>query len=318
MNRLPFKLFVALMILSFFCSPLFAITESDIPINKCGKNRQDKRQGEIAICAMFRDEANYMLEWIEFHRMIGVSHFYLYNNMSNDHYWTILQPYVKEGIVELFDVPFDSYAYDDAAVTHNFVQVTCYNHAINLAKEKNKWLAIIDLDEFLCPVIDVNLSQTLSRYDDATGLAVYWQVYGTSNIWELKSGELMIEKLLYREPNLGGNGLFKSIVKPQYAHCHDPHWTKVNAGYMLLPNRQQFSHTPNFSSLPVDIIRINHYKFRTTSHFENITKPRRARWGYQPSEEQWKGIVDYANSEYDPVMLKFVNKLKYKLRHSRL
>ena len=39
---------------------------------------------KIAICAIFKDEAPYLLEWIAFHRMIGVDLFVLYNNGSND------------------------------------------------------------------------------------------------------------------------------------------------------------------------------------------------------------------------------------------
>lgn len=298
-----------------FC--LCTIDINDIPIIKSPHNHKDNRACEIAICTIFRDEADYLTEWIEFHRMLGVGHFYLYNNMSADNYWNILAPYVHAGVVELFDVPFDSYGYNDGAKTHNFVQVTCYNHAMDLARGKNKWLAVIDADEFVCPVVDENISKALSRYDDATGLAVYWQIYGPSNVWELKPGELMIEKLLYKEPNKGGNMMFKSIVKPEFAYCNDQHWCPVTVGYMLMPNRQVFSHTPGHSLLPVDIIRINHYTYRTLSFVETHKKPRRHRWGYVYSNEEWQAHMDYANSEYDPVMLRFVNKLKYRMRHLR-
>lgn len=30
----------------------------------------------LAVCAIFRDEAPYLAEWIEFHRLVGVEHFY--------------------------------------------------------------------------------------------------------------------------------------------------------------------------------------------------------------------------------------------------
>ena len=39
---------------------------------------------KIAICAIFKDEAPYLLEWLAFHRMIGVDLFVLYDNGSND------------------------------------------------------------------------------------------------------------------------------------------------------------------------------------------------------------------------------------------
>lgn len=39
-------------------------------------------QYELAICAIFQDEAAYLKEWIEFHKLVGVQHFYLYNHAS--------------------------------------------------------------------------------------------------------------------------------------------------------------------------------------------------------------------------------------------
>ena len=39
---------------------------------------------KIAICAIFKDEAPYLLEWIAFHKMVGVDLFVLYDNGSTD------------------------------------------------------------------------------------------------------------------------------------------------------------------------------------------------------------------------------------------
>jgi len=295
-------------------SPILdALTPADIPIVKCANNRMDQRKCELSICAIFRDEGPYLKEWIEFHRLVGVSHFYLYNNLSQDIYWEVLQPYITKGIVELFDVPFDSCAYNDGAKTHNFVQVCCYTHAINLASKSN-WLAIIDVDEFICPVIDKDIPTALTRYPKAGGLVVYWQIYGTSNIWDLQPGELMIEKLLLKEPNKGGKGLFKTIIRPKYAgKCMDPHYTKTKHKLLITPNDQKFHHKRTFSLLPVDVIRINHYTFRTASYYFNYKKPRRARWGYAPSPEVERADLDGANAVYDPVMLRFVVELKKRM-----
>ena len=34
----------------------------------------------LSVCAIYRDEAHYLAEWIEFHRLVGVERFFLYNN----------------------------------------------------------------------------------------------------------------------------------------------------------------------------------------------------------------------------------------------
>ena len=43
-----------------------------------------KKKFYVSICAIFKNESMYMKEWIEYHRIIGVDHFYLYNNFSSD------------------------------------------------------------------------------------------------------------------------------------------------------------------------------------------------------------------------------------------
>lgn len=310
-------LFFLLSFLFIFYSPhcLKAIAKEDIDIIPYEINQSDQRKCYLSICMIFRDEADYLKEWIEFHRLVGVSHFYLYNNCSKDHYLKVLKPYIKNGIVELFDVPFDSSSFNDHAKTHNFVQVCCYNHAIKLAKKKSSWIAIIDSDEFICPVKDKTVSEALQRYSYASGVAVYWQIYGTSNVWDLKPNELMIEKLLYKAPNNTNKNQFKSIVRPNKAKkCVDPHWTKVS-GKMVFVNHDTFTHTPIFHISPIDYLRINHYTMRTGYFYENFKKPRRAQWGCKlPSPEYEKIIMDLYNTEYDPIMLRFTEKLKRRMK----
>src|ERR1700733_4250019 len=61
---------------------------------------------QLAICAIFRDEAPYLKEWIEFHKLVGVEHFYLYNNCSEDDYSAVLQTYIDQEEVELIQWPY--------------------------------------------------------------------------------------------------------------------------------------------------------------------------------------------------------------------
>ena len=59
----------------------------------------------LSIATIFRNEAPYLKEWIEYHLMMGVDHFYLYNNMSEDNYLEVLNPYIEHDIVTLVDWP---------------------------------------------------------------------------------------------------------------------------------------------------------------------------------------------------------------------
>ena len=53
----------------------------------------------LSVCAIYRDEAPYLREWIEFHRLVGVERFFLYDNRSADDHREVLAPYVASGIV---------------------------------------------------------------------------------------------------------------------------------------------------------------------------------------------------------------------------
>ena len=54
-------------------------------------------QHELAICAIFRDEAPFFAEWLAFHFKVGATHFYLYNNGSTDNFEGVLRPWCNKG-----------------------------------------------------------------------------------------------------------------------------------------------------------------------------------------------------------------------------
>ena len=42
------------------------------------QNHSTKKH-QLSICAIFKNEAKFLKEWIEYHRLVGVDHFYLYD-----------------------------------------------------------------------------------------------------------------------------------------------------------------------------------------------------------------------------------------------
>src|SRR2546425_7193021 len=100
---------------------------------------------ELAIASQFRDEAPYLKEWVEYHHMVGVDHFWLYNNSSKDNWEEALQPYVDSGLVEVFYWPSETCNYQEFHTEAN-------KDALRRAKGNTKWVALIDIDEFLVPM----------------------------------------------------------------------------------------------------------------------------------------------------------------------
>ena len=63
----------------------------------------------LSMCAVFRDEGPYLREWVEFHRLMGVERFFLYDHYSADAHRDALAPYIEEGVVVLHDWPDDPF-----------------------------------------------------------------------------------------------------------------------------------------------------------------------------------------------------------------
>src|SRR5579862_2573203 len=142
----------------------------------------------LAICAVFQNESFFMKQWIEFHKLMGVDHFYLYNNASSDNYLDILQPYIDEGLVELIQWPIETHNQKEYLA---LLQLPAYNHALQIVKNTARWAAFIDLDEFFCPMRHNTMIELLEEYQDFAGIAINWQTFGTSGIEQLKPHQLI-------------------------------------------------------------------------------------------------------------------------------
>ena len=53
-----------------------------IRLNRIKINSGERKRYNVTICAIFKNEAPYLREWIEFNRVVGIEHFYLFNNNS--------------------------------------------------------------------------------------------------------------------------------------------------------------------------------------------------------------------------------------------
>ncbi|HSX25442.1 MAG TPA: glycosyltransferase family 92 protein [Chlamydiales bacterium] len=185
---------------------------------------QNNHAHELSICAIFQDEAPYLAEWIEYHRLVGVDHFYLYNDRSSDEYLAVLAPYINDGIVDLIDCPAES------GETHFFNQRKAYARGLNRAKDEDKWLAIIDIDEFIVPKKTDTIKEMLKNYEDYYGVSIRWQKFGTSGYWEIPKDRLTIECLTKKAPPYHIDNLTKSIVQPKLlpSNFFDEQYVKEN------------------------------------------------------------------------------------------
>lgn len=130
--------------------------------------KQEKSIYQISICAIFRNEAVGLREWIEYHQIIGIQHFYLYNNNSDDNYLEILAPYIEQGLVTLIDW------------TPNPGQIPAYRHWYEEYRTQTQWVCFLDLDEYICPISDNNISDWLEKRRRFPVNEMYWRMFTSS------------------------------------------------------------------------------------------------------------------------------------------
>jgi hypothetical protein len=158
----------------------------------------------LSICAIIRDEAPYIAEWIEFHRLVGVSRFYLYDDGSVDDTVAIVGARDHGDIVlhrtddrwrdDRFCGP-----HDESLRFGSVPQCRAYNHCAATYRDVG-WIAYIDADEFLYHIQGIPVNIILSKDVSRTGVVVNWLIFGSSGHATRPPG-LTLAAYTHRAPN---------------------------------------------------------------------------------------------------------------------
>ena len=227
---------------------------------------------ELGVVAIFRNEARNLREWIEYHRLAGVEHFWLYNHGSTDNWEKVLSPYIEEGLVEIT-------CYSSEEI-YPPIQMVAFKDGIARAQGKARWVALIDVDEFIVPMENKTIPECLKEhFPHADAVYVNWRNFGTSHV-TLAQNESTIFTLtecsLVRHP-ANWNG--KSIVRPDRICIKDvwnPHHFPLIPGSIYVDgSNEPMVHSRENDPIPDGrhhdaFIRINHYALRDEAYFTNV------------------------------------------------
>ncbi len=186
---------------------LFTLT----PCERTGAPRH-----RLTVAAIVRDEAPYLREWIEFHAMVGVEHFFIYDNASTDGTARLLEDYSRSGLATVLPWP---------PIGGWNGQTAAYAHAAASFRQTARWMAFIDADEFLFPETAATLTEALAGYAGHARLSLPWRCFGHGG-HDRRPGGLTIDSYRRRSalaaPELTKT---KSIVDPcrvRELHVHAP------------------------------------------------------------------------------------------------
>lgn len=210
----------------------------------------------LSVCVIAKNEGPYLKEWIEWHLSQGVEKFFIYDNESTDDTKQILQPYIQSGIVEYTYWPGyrqQLATYDDCLERHRF---------------SSRWIAFIDVDEFIVPVQDSSIPAFLKRFESFAAVEINWLVYGSSGRKTKTEGNVMERFKCHSKPGHFLNRHVKSIVNPlrvfNMIGCHEA--ARID-GYTADSHQQPVTRNFREREPQQDVIRINHYAVRSYEEF---------------------------------------------------
>ena len=147
---------------------------------------------DLAVVAIMKNETPYVKEWLNYHLLAGVNHFFIYDNESEDNLKEILQPYIDAGLVTYIFYPGE------------MIQTPAYNDAVNDFRFFCRYMAFIDADEFILPVSKPTISEVLdevfSYNQSIAGLAINWQYYGSNGLTKADFSKGVLERFTRRAP----------------------------------------------------------------------------------------------------------------------
>ena len=134
-----------------------------------------KDRAGLAVVAIMKNEGRHIADWLRFHALAGVTDFYLYDDGSTDD--AVARASAVTGI-NLTVIPWKLTAQLIAPNTRFSRQVMAYCHAIENFGGAYRWMAFIDIDEFIVPKTAPTILDVLNGLEDYSQISLPWTMFG--------------------------------------------------------------------------------------------------------------------------------------------
>ncbi len=232
--------------------------------------------GNVIVGCM-KNEAPYILEWVAYHRAIGVDSFLIYTNGCEDGTDEILARLQALGLLEHRD-------------NDGWSGKSPQQHALNQSLKEPvirdaEWIIHIDVDEFInvrCG--NGRLQDFFDRVPEATNVAMTWRLFGHGGVARLED-RFVIDQFDRCAPKFlpkphtawGFKTMLRNIGAYQKLSCHRPnklrpemadqvHWVN-GSGLPMGAEVKQNGWRNSQRSIGYDLLQLNHYALRSAESF---------------------------------------------------
>ncbi|BBB25591.1 glycosyltransferase family 92 protein [Amphritea japonica] len=180
----------------------------------------------IAIGAIFRNEKDYILEWIAWHQSQGIDKFIIYDNESDDGTFQLLELLQKHAVIDLYSIE-----------RQDKVQIIAYEKILSQYKNDVELMTFIDADEFLVPYGELRVIDHINDlFSDKSvgGLALNWRNYGTSGHLNQLDGFVIDRFTQAASDQRLRNHYIKSVYRPKLVKDIYPHRAVLENRYRYI------------------------------------------------------------------------------------
>lgn len=231
------------------------------------------------IVTTMKNEGPFILEWIAYHRAIGVEDFLIYTNDCTDGTDRLLDALQAKGIVQHRDNPFR--AAPGVKPQHAALQAAEEEKVV----QDSAWAICMDVDEFIdIKIGDGTLPALYAAMGDANMIALTWRLFGNADVAGYED-RFVTEQFTHCAPELvrkphqawGFKTLFRNIDIYRKLGVHRPKglrpdlWDQVrwlNGSGRPLP-REMFRNgwRSSVETYGYDWVQLNHYALRSVESF---------------------------------------------------
>lgn len=223
------------------------------------------------LCCIGRQENQYIREYVEYYKNLGVTNICLYDNNydGEEHFEDVIGDYIESGFVILKN-------YRNRAKC----QLQAYQECYKEYGRKYNWICFFDCDEFLTFKDDIKIDGYLSKdvFKKYNAIKVNWMIYGDGDMVR-NDGRPLLERIetpvmpltkhiAYSFPE---NNHIKTIIRgglvsPQF--MGQPHSTNV-AKQCTASGKPADKVMSPFNQMDYDQAWLRHYSTKTAEEYAN-------------------------------------------------
>jgi glycosyltransferase involved in cell wall biosynthesis len=259
-----------------------------------------------AIVACARWEGRYIVEWLNYYRLLGFDHVFLYcNDDDPGPFYGLVLPFT------LGERPFVSFRYH----AQQGEQARMYAHFLQTDLHRCGWISFFDVDEFLRLPAGMTITDFMRQYEDHADCVLFnWLFFGTNGHKTPPTGHVL-ETYIRREGAI--HCLTKYVARaaifqhPGFTDPKGPHWFWHWPGYILgsgfrpvnvlhedmsdyyegFPERPGLwvNQAPRHNRL-LETAAIHHYSFRSEQSFWD--RAARGLGGEFGPQDNWRNLAE--------------------------